>query len=89
MATERPLDWSQTRFREWHKGHLHAAKAHAFQILDEERGVREWILPSLVAIDDWHAGKGYSALRESIGMVWNKSRGKTAMYMYHPEETAA
>jgi hypothetical protein len=89
MATERPLDWSQTRFREWHKGHLHAAKAHAFQILDEERGVREWIMPSLVAIDDWHAGKGYSALRESIGMVWNKSRGKTAMYMYHPEETAA
>ena len=84
MATEQPLPWSRTKYREWHKGHLHRAKAQAFQILDEERGVREWILPSLMAIDDWHAGKGYSALRESVGMIWNKEKGKTDIFMYHP-----
>lgn len=84
MATEEPILWSQTKYREWHKGHLHHAKAHAFQILDEFYGVREWILPSLVSIDDWHSGKGYSALRESVAMVWHKELGKTDMYFYHP-----
>ena len=90
MATEKPIEWSRTKYREWHKGHLHAAKATAFQILDEERGVREWVLPSLVAVDDWHAGKGYSSLRESIGMLWNKKAGKRQMIMFHPvvEESA-
>ena len=86
MATERPLEWSRTKYREWHKGHLHMAKATAFQVLDEERGVREWILPSLVATDDWHYGKGYSTLRESMGMIWNKDNGKTDIFMYHPGE---
>ncbi len=84
MATEVPMDWAQTKYREWHAGHYHAARAQAFQVLDEELGVREWILPSLVAIDDYHAGKGYSHLRESMGMLWNKDRGKTEMHMYHP-----
>jgi hypothetical protein len=86
MATEKPIEWSQTKYREWHKGHLHAARASAFQVLDEERGVREWVLPSLVAIDDYHAGKGYSAMRESLGMIWNKEMGKTDMFMFHPGE---
>ena len=84
MATEVPMLWSGAKYREWHKGHLHAAKETAFQILDEARGVREWIMPSLVAIDDWHSGKGYSALRETIACNWNKSKGKNQMIMYHP-----
>lgn len=86
MSTEMPMAWSRTKYREWHKGHFHHAKATAFQILDETRGIREWILPSLVAVDDYHAGKGYASLRESIGMIWNKEMGKTDMFMYHPPE---
>lgn len=84
MATEMPSEWSRTKYREWHKGHIHAANAKAFQILDEDRGIREWVLPSLVALDDWHARKGYGALRESIAMIWHKEKGKTDMFMYHP-----
>jgi len=84
MATEMPAEWARTKYREWHKGHLHTANAKAFQILDEARGVREWILPSLVALSDWEAGKGYAALRESIAMLWNRDMGKTDMFMYHP-----
>lgn len=86
MATEKPQDWSETKYREWHKGHLHHASETAFNILDEQRSIREWILPSLVALDDYHAGKGYRSLRESIGMIWNKNKGKTDMFMYHPIE---
>lgn len=86
MATERPVEWSKTMYREWHKGHLHRISEVSYQVLSEDRGVREWILPSLVEMDDWHAERGYSALRESMAMVWNKEKGKVAMHMYHPDE---
>ena len=79
------MDWAETIYHEWHKGHWHHASAKAFQLLDEELGVREWVLPSLVALDDYHARKGYSHLRESMGMVWNRELGKTDLFMYHPE----
>lgn len=86
MSTTWPMIWARTKYREWHKGHLHAAKAHAFQILDEFHGVREWVLPSLVALDDWHAGKGYSALRQTMAMIWNKERGNRHIITYRPRE---
>ncbi len=84
MATEMPMEWARTKYREWHKGHWHKASAVAFQILDEEHGVRERILPSLVALDEYHSGKGYSHLRESTGMVWNRELGNTDIWMFHP-----
>ncbi len=84
MATEMPQEWAETRYREWHKGHLHAASTWAFQVLDEELGVRESVLPSLVATDDYHAKKGYSHLRETMGMAWHREQGKTDVFMYHP-----
>lgn len=84
MAIERPMAWAKSKYREWHNGHLHAASATNFQVLDEDLGVRTRILPSLVATDDYHAGKGYSHLRETVGMVWNKEQGMTDMVMYHP-----
>jgi hypothetical protein len=84
MASEMPKEWSDTKYREWHKGHFHAANSKAFQLLDEDLGVREMIMPSLVSLDDYHSGKGYSHLRESIGNVWNKEKGKIASIMYHP-----
>jgi hypothetical protein len=84
MAVEKPQDWADTKYREWHKGHLHAASSLAFQVLDEDLGVRELVLPSLVALDDYHAGKGYSHLRETTGMLWDKEKGKIDTYAYHP-----
>lgn len=85
MATEQPQAWADSKYREWHKGHFHATNASAFQFLDEELGVRERILPSLVDIDDYHAGKGYSHLRETTAMIWNKQKGNTDIFMFHPE----
>ena len=85
MATEQPVAWAETKFREWHKGHFHATSASATQFLDEELGVRERVMPSLVAIDDYHDKKGYSHLRESMGLIWNTERGNTDIFMYHPE----
>jgi hypothetical protein len=89
MATEQPIAWSRSRFREWHIGHWHAAKGIIYQVLHEDRGVRELVLPSLVPIDDWHAGKGYDALRESQAHLWHTEQGKTDIMMYHPAEERA
>lgn len=86
MAVERPNEWAKAKYKEWHKGHFHAASETAFQVLHEDYGVREWVMPSLVSIDDWHKGKGYSAMRESIGTIWSKTSGKETMLMYHPPE---
>jgi len=82
MATEKPIEWSETRFREWHKGHLHHNKAHIVNYIDESHGVREEIFPSLVPLDDWHAGKGYNSLRQSIAILWNKETGKKRKSFY-------
>lgn len=84
MAMEQPMAWSRTKYRTWRKGHVHAANALAFQVLDEELGVREEVMPSMVGLDDYHAGKGYSHLRETIGNMWHKQLGRTDQFMYHP-----
>jgi hypothetical protein len=84
MAQEVPYLWAQTKYREWHKGHLHAASAVGFQYLDEELGIREMVLLSLVALDDYHSGKGYSHLRESVGKIWSAEDGNTDDVKYHP-----
>jgi len=86
MATEMPMAWARSKYRVWRKGHLHAASSVAFQILDEELGVREEVMPSMVALDDYHAGKGYSHLRETIGNAWHKVEGRTHQFIYHPPE---
>jgi hypothetical protein len=85
MATEQPVLWSRTKYREIHKGHTHAANMKTIQVMEEELGVREWVLPSLVSIDDWHAKKGYTALRETMANLWNDNKGKTDIFMFHPE----
>jgi len=84
MPVEEPIKWSESIYREIHKGHYHSAKQTAFQLLEEVQGVREWILPSLVSVDDWHSRKGYSAMRETMAMMWDKEKGKTEMFFYHP-----
>ena len=45
--------WGETRWFEWHLGHLHKESTL------EEGGVVARIIPSLCPPDAWHAGKGY------------------------------
>jgi hypothetical protein len=85
LASEMKEMWARTTYREIHKGHLHTAKATAFQVLDSQFAVKEIILPSLVSRDDWHAGKGYLSRRESVAYVWSREFGKVASYFYRPE----
>ena len=64
MAEEMPLAWAATTHREWLLGHYH--KKMTLQMMtseDEYRGVRVRHLPSISALDYYHAAAGYSNVR--------------------------
>ena len=69
MATERPMDFATSKYREWHLGHLHK------MMQDEYRGISVKFLPSLCASDAWHRIKGYHSDRKAQCYVWNGETG--------------
>ena len=82
MAHAVPDLWAKSKYREWHKGHLHYASKKYAQVTDEEQGVIERVLPSLVALDDWHNGKGYAALRQSEAFIYDYEKGLKTTFTY-------
>lgn len=76
MANERPRDWNETKFREWHLGHHHHKKEYRFLSANEFKGVTVRTLRALTATDAWHDQKGYiGSQRSAEGFVWNKNEG--------------
>jgi len=78
MATEQPVMWAATKYREMHTGHLHKTK------VDEFHGVRVRIIPSLGGTDRWSSRNGYTGnLKQAEAFVWNAKAGLigTAVYV--------
>lgn len=69
MATERPMMFAKSKFREVHCGHLHK------EMVNEYRGVKVRFLPSICKNDAWHKSMGYEAKRVAQAHIWNKSTG--------------
>lgn len=70
MATEQPLMWSRTKFREAHCGHVHK------EMLNEYMGTKVRFIPSICGNDEWHKSKGYvGTMRVGQAHLWNKHRG--------------
>tara|TARA_R110000744_G_scaffold345108_2_gene450523 strand:+ start:2654 stop:3778 length:1125 start_codon:yes stop_codon:yes gene_type:complete len=69
MATEQPLMFSRTKFREVHCGHLHK------EMVNEYRGIKVRFIPSICANDSWHKLMGYQSLRCAQAYIWNKEKG--------------
>ena len=69
MATEQPLLFAQTKFREVHCGHMHK------EMVNEYRGIKVRFIPSICANDAWHKMMGYSAKRTGQAHIWSKERG--------------
>lgn len=63
MATERPVDWGQTTWREFHLGHNHKSKAIRHRVYDERHGVMVRWIRALCTSDSWHYTKGYTGNR--------------------------
>ena len=69
MATEQPLLFAQTKFREVHCGHMHK------EMVNEYRGIKVRFIPSICANDAWHKMMGYEAKRTGQAHIWSKERG--------------
>ncbi len=69
MATEQPEMFARCQYREAHVGHFHKEQVNEF------RGVKVRVVPSICASDDWHKMMGYESLRAAQGFIYNYDEG--------------
>lgn len=74
MQQERPKDWGETVFREWHLGDLHHEEAAEYPGLKVRR------ISSVTASDAWHAEGGFRSLRMAQAFVWDKEKGRQFVF---------
>lgn len=83
MCQEAPVQFSQTKYHEWHTGHFHSYAEKKVRLASDNFGIREIILPTFIPIAEYASRKGYMQLNESMCFIWNKDRGKTETLYYH------
>jgi hypothetical protein len=78
MANERPEDWAETKYREWHLGDQHR-KGTGKPAMFEEQGVSIEYLPSIVAPNEWHRIKAFNhQKRGAMAYLWDEADGPIA-----------
>jgi len=86
MATDihsKPM-WSETKFHEWHVGHIHRKRNVLYDInktreLNEDLGVTVRYLSSLTGIEEWHHKKGFvGCTKAADAFIWNYEYGLVA-----------
>lgn len=70
MATDRPQDWGETKYRYWYLGDIHHLTRKEFP------GVVAETFRTLAARDAWHSGKGYRSGRDMQLIVHSKDFGE-------------
>jgi len=84
VAQDQPEAFARAQFVEIHKGHFHSASEKKYQLSKNTFGIREEVLPSLVARDDWHDFKGYNSQRESMAICYTELGGRDSVHYWHP-----
>jgi predicted phosphodiesterase len=70
MQIEAPKEWGESKYREFHMGHLHS------ESLEEVGGIKFRRLPSLSETDEWHYENGYiGAVKSSATFVYDFIKG--------------
>jgi len=70
MQIEAPRDWGETKFREFHLGHLHK------EDLTEDGGIIFRRISSIKATDAWEQEMGFvGAIHKAQAFVWDKHKG--------------
>jgi len=87
MATDiesKPM-WSETKFHEWHLGHIHRKRNVNYTILDKQRSLNEDLgvtiryMSSLTGTEEWHHKKGFvGSTKAADAFVWNYEYGLVA-----------
>jgi predicted phosphodiesterase len=70
MQIEAPEAWGNSKFREWHCGHIHSEHTK------EEGGIIIRNISSVTGTDAWHYETGYvGAIKKAQGFIWDKQYG--------------
>ena len=78
MANERPSDWAETSYREWHLGDQHR-KGSSKPVTMEEQGVSIEYLPGITPPNKWHRDHSYNyQKRGAMAFVWDYDHGPAA-----------
>jgi len=76
--------WSDVRYVEVHRGHLHTNKAYKMQAVEELNGLTIRNLSSMSATDEWHDQKGYVGnVKKASAFVWSAYNGLQAKLNYN------
>jgi hypothetical protein len=76
--------WSDVRYVEVHRGHLHTNKAYKMQAVEELNGLTVRNLSSMSATDEWHDQKGYVGnIKKASAFVWSAYNGVQAKLNYN------
>jgi hypothetical protein len=74
--------WSNTKYHEWHLGHIHRKKQVNYVTLDkgtsltEDLGVTVRYLSSLTGTEEWHHKKGFIGnIKAADAFIWNDKNG--------------
>lgn len=87
MSTDRPIDWSETVWREWHLGHFHSEDEMVWKYRSAKqiRDITVRVLPSLSSTDAWHRLKGYASPLAAECHLYHKDHGRWE-YLVHQTE---
>ena len=84
MAQENAKEWSKTKYREFHLGHLHHKREIKYKSTQEYKGIVIRYMRSLSGDDLWHNLKGYVGTQHSSeAFVWSKKNGLVAEFSYN------
>jgi len=84
MAQEQAQNWQDTKYREFHLGHLHHKRDIKYKSTQEYKGIVIRHLRSLGGEDAWHNIKGYvGTIQSAESFIWNKQEGLIANYSYN------
>lgn len=78
MANEVPTAWANSKFREWHVGHIHKT------VTNEMIGCTVRTIPSLSGTDAYHAEHGYTGSKKGAhGYFWDAEKGLVALHQFN------
>jgi len=76
MATEQPLLWANSNYREFQLGHLHHKKEVKFVSVEDTKGTNIRYLKSMAPLDSWHKAMGFVGSAKGIdSFIWDYEKG--------------
>jgi hypothetical protein len=76
-------DFSSSKFKEIHAGHLHKSVKKVFSSEDEFNGVLLRNYNSVCSSDSWHSENGFiGSVKKATALLYDKDKGRVAEYYY-------